>query len=135
MQQAIEVAKHGETPYGCVIVHRRTGTSIVAANSTQQNGKTAHAEMEALRQLPKSGWPVEDLTLITTGEPCPMCMGAIMWCGITHVIYGLSIDRITHYHKQIALSSRVLADCGWVDTSIVGGVLEASCAELFEAFV
>jgi len=32
-------------------------------------------------------------TLYTSGEPCPMCMGAILWCGIGRVVFAASIEN------------------------------------------
>ena len=30
-------------------------------------------------------------TIYTTGEPCPMCLGAIMWANIEKVYYGCNV--------------------------------------------
>lgn len=135
MQLAIDVASSGGTPYGCVIVHRPSGNHVSAANVTSSRGKTAHAEMQALRQLPEMGWLADDLTLITTGEPCPMCMAAIVWCGITQVYYGLSITQIMDYHRQIDISAQEVADRSWIDVTVIGGIKEVECVALFEAAV
>jgi tRNA(adenine34) deaminase len=51
-----------------------------------------HAEIEALRNVPKELWEhAGDMTLYTTLEPCLMCMGAILLHGIGRVFFG-SLD-------------------------------------------
>jgi tRNA(adenine34) deaminase len=50
---------------------------------------TRHAEMEAIRALPHQLWDrVADMTLYTTLEPCPMCLGGILLNSIPRVVYG-----------------------------------------------
>lgn len=132
MQQAIDVATAASTPYGCVILHRSTGQVITAANTTAQDGKTAHAEMQALRQLPQYDWDPTALVLYTTGEPCPMCMAAIVWCGITSVYYAVSIEEISHYHRQIQITSQAVADQSWLDIEISGGLLRDAAIRLWQ---
>ena len=54
------------------------GTNSAALNPTH------HGEMVAIDDYVKKhgnqDWA--RMTLYTTGEPCPMCMSAIAWCGI-----------------------------------------------------
>ena len=57
-----------------------------------------------------------DLTgceLYTTGEPCPMCYGAILWSNIEAVYYGCNIIdtdiigfRDNNFYKRMDLASR-----------------------------
>lgn len=134
MRQAIKVAMEAKTPYGCVILNKVTGETISAANQTKTKGKTAHAELEAIRMMHDLGWEGSDVVLYSTGEPCPMCMGAVIWCGINEVVYGLSIGKIVKYHNQMMLESVEVSDSSWRDTLIIGGVLQGECIDLFENF-
>jgi tRNA(adenine34) deaminase len=43
--------------------------------------KVSHAELNAIVQLPQS-MPTHDLTLYTTLEPCPLCVGALVMANI-----------------------------------------------------
>ena len=44
---------------------------------------------EACRSL--DSFDLSGCELYTTGEPCPMCMGAILWANIGKVYYGCNI--------------------------------------------
>jgi len=48
----------------------------------------AHAEINALHGIGKAGMERRDLTLYTTVEPCPMCLGAIGMSRIRKVLIG-----------------------------------------------
>ena len=65
-------------------------------------------------------------------EPCPMCMGAILWCGFGRVVYAASIEQIATRLHQIAVSSAELrAKAPFVAISITGGVLADDAMALF----
>ena len=50
--------------------------------------------MEALQAAPPGLWASEgEITLYTTLEPCPMCLGAILAHPIDRVVFGSSDDR------------------------------------------
>lgn len=48
----------------------------------------AHAEMNALNNLPLARQKERDLILYTTVEPCPMCLGAVVMSRIRKVMIG-----------------------------------------------
>jgi guanine deaminase len=78
-------------PFGAAIIDQNGKIISVSSNSVlKDHDPTAHAEMNAIRQAgEKLG--THDLTgctLVTTAYPCPMCLGAIIWANIKHVIYG-----------------------------------------------
>jgi tRNA(Arg) A34 adenosine deaminase TadA len=57
------------------------------------NDPTAHAEILAIRQASSvlHSHELNECTLYSSCEPCPMCLGAIYWSGIKKVVY--SCDR------------------------------------------
>ncbi len=98
MQIAIEEArigirqKHGG-PFGSVIV--KDGEIVSKGHNMvlKNHDPTAHGEMMAIR---KAGdiLGTHDLSgciLYTTGEPCHMCLCAILWANIDKVYYGCTI--------------------------------------------
>ena len=117
MERAIELARAGMRrgdggPFGAVIV--RDG-EIIGEGWNQvlrNNDPTAHAEITAIRDAcAKLGsFSLTGCDIFTTGEPCPMCLGAILWARIGAVVHGFSImdaaragidDR--EFHRQLAL--------------------------------
>lgn len=98
MKIAIEEAYDGINagdggPFGAVIV--KDGKIIGRGhNRVVKNGDpTCHGEMEAIRDACKKmgTFDLSGATIYTTGEPCPMCLGAIMWANIEKVYYGCNV--------------------------------------------
>jgi guanine deaminase len=95
---------------------------------------TAHAEMVAMRAIISVGVAdaLKGATLYATGEPCPMCMAAILWCGIGRVVFAASIAQLAAKIGQIMVTSQQLADAApFANVSITGGVLAAEAMALF----
>lgn len=86
-------------PFGCVIVK----DGVVVAEGTNhvvsENDPTWHGEMEAIRAAAKklANFDLAGCTLYTTGEPCPMCAGAIFWARIDRVVYASTIADALRY--------------------------------------
>ncbi|MFN2261051.1 MAG: nucleoside deaminase [Psychroflexus sp.] len=134
MQKAIEQAKLGHTPFGALIVNEK-GEYIEAYNTTKLDGPTAHAELNVIKKLKQLHFTdAKNLILYTTVEPCPMCMSAIIWAGIGHVIYGASIADAAKFGKQIHISSEAIAEKSWYSVHLQSGVARAQCMALFEVF-
>ena len=95
MQLAIDEAKQGIEkghggPFGAVIV--KDGKVVASGHNhvVCNNDPTHHGEMDAIRKACKK-LGTFDLTgceIYTTGFPCPMCFGAILWANIDKVYYG-----------------------------------------------
>ncbi len=132
MQKAIAQAKLGQTPFGAVIV-KSDEEYVLAYNTTSKDGPQAHAEMNAIKglELLKS-YQAKDLKLYTTVEPCPMCMSALVWAGIGHLIYGANIDDAAQFGHQIHISSQDIADKAWYAIDITPEVERQACINLFE---
>src|SRR5262249_34648651 len=92
MRMAIAEAALGDYPFGTVIV--RDGEVLARGRNLgkQEKDPTAHGEMVAIRNfLKEHGLDLlKGTTLYTSGESCPMCMGAIIWCGESGVSYTAS---------------------------------------------
>ncbi len=133
MNLAIDQALKGKTPYGCVITNGND-MMITSFNTVKKDhDPTAHAEINAIRQLGSlAGYRQKEATLYSTAEPCPMCMGAIIWAGIRRVVFGVSIDEISRFQKQIRISSSEIAAAGFEQTEIISGILHEECLNLFK---
>ena len=86
-------------PFGCVIV--KDGKIIAEGSNhvVSENDPTWHGEMEAIRAAAKKlgTFDLSGGTLYTTGEPCPMCAGAIFWARIDRVVYASTIADALRY--------------------------------------
>jgi len=134
MQLAIEQAKEADVPFGAAIVVEGRVLAL-GRNSTKRNADpTAHAEMMAIRAFLQGHEPeaLHAATLYASGEPCVMCMGAIIWCGIKRLVYAASIAELSPRIGQIDITARqIAAATPFEDIEITGGVLSADSIGLF----
>ncbi len=103
MLRAIELARMAvETnsggPFGCVVV--KDGRIVGEGSNcvTTTNDPTAHAEVVAIRNACANlgAFQLEDCTIYTSCEPCPMCLGAIYWSRPAAVFFaGTKTDAAT----------------------------------------
>ena len=80
-------------PFGCVII--KDGEIIGRGHNRVliDNDSTAHGEIVAIRNAERKlgSCDLSGCILYTTGEPCPMCLYAILWANIEAVRYGCTI--------------------------------------------
>lgn len=94
MQQAIDLSienvKNGGGPFGAVIVENGKIIATGINRVTASNDPTAHAEVNAIRAAcqQKANFKLTGCSIYTSCEPCPMCLAAIYWAGISHIYYG-----------------------------------------------
>lgn len=96
MRRTISLARQaGETgnlPFGALIA-RESEIVSEASNSVALDGDpTAHAELKAIRDACSvlMTTSLSGLRIFSSGEPCPMCLGAIYWSGLSELVYGSS---------------------------------------------
>ena len=108
MRIALDEARQADFPFGAVIVQDR---SVIASgrNLGRTNGDpTAHGEMVAIRRClaDKGAAALRGSTLYTSGEPCAMCMGAILWCRISRLVFAASVEQLAAKIDQIMKTDR-----------------------------
>ena len=118
----------GEIPIGAIIVCRDRIISRAHNLTETLNDVTAHAEMQAITAAANAlgGKYLTDCTLYVTGEPCPMCAGAIGWAQIPRIVYGAP-DEKRGYRKFAPNAFHPKA-------TVVSGVLEEECRSLMQDF-
>ncbi len=98
MKMAIKEAQKGiheghGGPFGTVIV--KDGKVIAKGHNEviKNHDATCHGEMMAIRKASKKlgTFDLSGCELYTTAEPCPMCLGAILWSNISKVYFGCNI--------------------------------------------
>lgn len=121
-QQAIDLAienveKSGGEPFATIIVDENgavVGTGV--NNSHKKYDPTSHAEVEAIRDACENlqTSTLENCTLYTSCEPCPMCFGAIYWSKLKEVYFAAD------HH---------LAAAGGFDDTFIGRELQTAYTE------
>ena len=136
MKLAIEEAAKAEFPFGAVIV--KNGEVMARGHNRTRADKdpTAHGEMVVIRAFLAAHGPDSlqgNTTLYTSGEPCCMCMGAILWCGIGRLVYAASVEQLSTKIGQIMLSAEdVASKAPFVSIDIAGPVLGEDAMKLFK---
>lgn len=107
MVEALRLAREAVHPFGSVVVDGRTGEIVLSAPNTGHLGDpTAHAEINALRAAAAAGMTLAESVIVTTAEPCPMCIGALMFGRVGGVVFGTSIATlITLGYPQIDIDA------------------------------
>ena len=134
MRLALDEARQGDYPFGAVIV--RDGEVIARGrNLGKTDGDpTAHGEMVAIRRCLADHGPaaLHGSTLHTSGEPCAMCMGAIIWCRVGRLVFAASVEQLATKIDQIMIpSAEVAAKATFSPITISGGVLADEAMQLF----
>jgi tRNA(Arg) A34 adenosine deaminase TadA len=86
----------GNPPFAAVII---VDDQVIASthNKSRSSGNPLqHAEMLAIQSaIENHGSAIlQKAHLISTNEPCPMCMGACIWSGIRKVTYFVSQEQV-----------------------------------------
>lgn len=139
MRRAIELARQGMNsgaggPFGAVVV--KDGEIIGEGHNRVIGTKdpTAHGEIVAIRDAcARIGhFSLQGCEIHTTGEPCPMCLGAIHWARIGRIYYGFSItdaaaigfdDREFYRQFSLPLAEREVP-CAELASDEARGLLE-----------
>lgn len=94
MEMAAKIAEEnidkGGGPFGAVIVRNGEVIATGANSVTLTNDPTAHAEVNAIRNACKkeSTFSLNGCTVYSSCEPCPMCLSALYWAGVSKIIFG-----------------------------------------------
>jgi tRNA(adenine34) deaminase len=145
MREALREAalgmSEGEAPIGCVLaLGSGSELRVVARGHNRVNAlgrKNAHAEIIAFENAgSQNGEPpalpldAKEVILVSTLEPCVMCLGAAMESGVTQVLFGLEApaDNGTQRVKPPESPESSAPE-------IKGGILPAESRALFEKWL
>src|SRR5438874_7191295 len=124
IEEAEQGLKEGGIPIGAALVH---GGRIVGRGHNrrvQQGSAILHGEMDALERAGRQPASVYRQSIMyTTLSPCAMCSGAILMCGIPHVVVG---ENRTFRGEEDLLRSRGVR---------VDVLQDPRCQELMAQFV
>jgi guanine deaminase len=95
MRMAIELATANVLsgaggPFGAVIVKNGAVVATGVNQVTATNDPTAHAEVTAIRNAAQKlgSFELAGCTIYSSCEPCPMCLGAILWARCEALYFG-----------------------------------------------
>jgi len=133
---ALAKTENSKAPFAAMIINNTTGKVLCQGVNNSSKNPTLHGEIAAINSCSnKYGRNMDwkNTTLITTAEPCPMCMSAIIWADMPKVVYGTSIKTLSeHGWNQIDISAEEVADKqNFNKIKITGGVLSNSTDKLF----
>jgi guanine deaminase len=116
MRRAIELSResvtHGGGPFGAVIVLDGCVLGEGKNRVVPDGDPTAHAEINAIRKACRAqgSHSLPGAVIYTSCEPCPMCLGAIWWAGISRIVFANSRDAAANIgFDDVALYSEVSA--------------------------
>ena len=86
---ATENVAAGGGPFGALIVRGDELISTGITRVTRDYDPTAHAEVVAIRNACKrfGDFRLHDCVLVTSCEPCPLCLSAALWARVGQVVY------------------------------------------------
>ncbi|MEZ4755093.1 MAG: nucleoside deaminase [Bdellovibrionota bacterium] len=137
MQQALLEAQRafylGEVPVGAVIYKEGEVVSRAYNQIETTNDATAHAEILAIKaaSIELNNWRLNDCVLVSTLEPCTMCLGAIKQSRISTIIFGASDPRFGACGSLYNLAENT--DNGPVP-EVHSGVMAEECKNLIQEF-
>lgn len=79
----------GGWPFGAVVVRDGELLATGVNDVTADNDPTAHAEIRAIRDACAQAGEISltGAVLYSSCEPCPMCMAAAIWAGLSAVVF------------------------------------------------
>ena len=139
MQFALQLAENAsgsdEVPIGALLIQedRILGRG---ANTRERSQRTlAHAEILALEDYHSNhlSWRLpENVTLVSTVEPCLMCTGALLNARVENIFFGCSDPKNAGLLRMLPLIEEGVFDHRF--KTVRGGILADSCGEILSEF-
>ena len=133
LAEAERAAVEGEVPVGCIIVHEGMVIGKGHNRTESLNDPTAHAEILAITAASNhlESWRLENCSVYSTIEPCPMCAGALVLARVSRLVFGAKDPKfggcmsLYNIVQDIRLNHQM---------EVIPGVLEDRAAELMKSF-
>ncbi len=133
LAEAERAAVEGEVPIGCIIVHEGMVIGKGHNRTESLNDPTAHAEILAITAASNhlESWRLENCSVYSTIEPCPMCAGALVLARVSRLVFGAKDPKfggcmsLYNIVQDIRLNHQM---------EVIPGVLEDRAAGLMKSF-
>ena len=130
LAEAEAAGEAGEYPIGAVVAIDGEIVSRGRSRQRELRSQLAHAELEALQRGGEPLWENhERAVLVTTVEPCPLCLGAAVMADVPHVVFAHPDPAV----QSAEIIERVPYVRAHIDTYL-GGVLRDESRALFERY-
>ena len=120
----------GELPIGAVVALDGQVVGRGRARQKERRSQLAHAELAALLDAGETILTRHDeAVVVTTVEPCPLCLGACVMADVPHIVYAL--------HDPSTAIPQAVTDLPYIRRHIAtyqGGLLAAASRALFERY-
>lgn len=135
---AAEALGRGELPVGAVVIlnHR-----VVARAHTREREEArflVHAELEALLDFDRMRLPLAErrrAVLVTTVEPCLMCLGAAMSAFVGRLVYSLPSETDGAARVASSIPGARPGFAAYQLPALQGGVMQDRSRQLFQAYI
>jgi len=132
-------------PFASGIFASRTGRLVAAGVNRVEplNLAPAHAEIMAIlfAQDRRRSWDLgsdaaDPLELVSSSQPCLMCLGAVMWSGVSRLVYGATsadVGSIAGFDEG-PLPAAWAGELGKRGIEVQGGLLRAEAVAVLELY-
>ena len=131
LQESKKAAENGELPIAAIVVAGDTELIRSQTQTGRRKSMTGHAELWALIELQRRVYSKDrPVTIYTTLEPCLMCLGAAMQCGVDEIVFAMEAapDGGTRYVNSII-------EGGQKAPEIRKGICESEARSIMETFI
>ncbi len=113
MQIAIDISKTAKYPYGAIVVKDGEIVGRSDSKKVKLNGCYTHAEFVAIQDALKDNnlyGELKGATMYVSTEPCPMCMGAILYEEFDKLYYAAKLeDSNKYYCPEVLIACETIA--------------------------
>lgn len=90
LEEARRAAANGELPIAAILVGGSDEITRAQTQTGRRKSMTGHAELWALIEAQRQVYSAQrSLTIYTTLEPCLMCLGAAIQCGVDEIVFAM----------------------------------------------
>jgi tRNA(adenine34) deaminase len=134
LEQARLASSEGDAPFGCIVLDRENNLVWQDRDRVSTTcDPTAHAEINAVRAIcSKLGkTKLDGYTFVTTSEPCPTCLSALIRVRAKLCVFGAPIEE----DASLPICSRELAAKATKhQIELIGGILQDQCLKERSAY-
>lgn len=133
---AIDISRKAKFPYGAIIVKNEKIIGRSDDETLIYKSMFPHAELAAIESASKDMnlyGELKGATLYASCEPCMMCIGAILYEGISRVVYAATLeDSDKNYNPEILIDSDDLFNYAYNKIEVVKGIHRDKAIEVLK---